>query len=396
MTAAAHFALVWIFWACAAGIAYSYVGYPLLLKYGARLLPGGTPHDPDPMGALPSVTVIFAAFNEEKVIAEKLSSLVASEFPEGMLEVLVGDDASTDATAAIVRTFAAAHPFIRLIPFAGRVGKPRSVNALAAQSRGSVLVLTDANIIFDADALRRLARWFADPKVGLVAANIVTRHLAGLGGIAMQEDAYIRRELQMKRQQCILSQVVIAPFGACYAIRNEDYRPVPDGYTVDDFFISMRPQIEGRRSVQDMDAICREDASEHASTEFRRKARISRGNFQNLSSFYSVALRPWSPLGFHFISHKVLRWMGPGLILLSYAACGLLAAFDTLYAFIFAGMLIVLLSPVIDSGLERVGVRIRGIRFASYFLQMNLAVAFGFLLWLSGKKGGVWKPSRGA
>jgi len=342
------------------------------------------------------VSVIFAAHNEEAVIREKLCGLIASDYPQERFEVLVGDDASSDATAEIAASIGRAHPIVRLVRFGARSGKPAIVNALAAQAKGSVLVLTDANVMFDADALRRIAVWFLEADVGLVAANILTRNLDGRGGIAHQEDAYIRREIRIKHRQSVMSGVVIAPFGACYAIRRADFRPVPPGYAVDDFYIAMRPLVLGRRAVQDMDAVCREDASEHVSSEFRRKVRMSRGNFQNLSAFRAVALRPWSALGFHFVSHKVLPWVSPGFILLSCAACAALAPTHALYAVLFGLMLAGLASPLLDGLFQRLGLRVRLVRFASYFLMMNVALGYGFLLWASGITGGVWQTNRRA
>jgi cellulose synthase/poly-beta-1,6-N-acetylglucosamine synthase-like glycosyltransferase len=327
---------------------------------------------------------------------EKLSSLIESDFPRERLEVLVGDDASSDSTAEMVSAFSESHPFIRLVSFGARTGKPAIVNALAAKASGSVLVLTDANIMFDSDALSRIAAWFLAPEIGLVAANIVTRDLRGRGGIAFQEDAYVRREIRIKHMQSVMSGVVIAPFGACYAIRRADFRPVPQGYSVDDFYIAMQALVHGRHAVQEMEAICREDASEHVSSEFRRKVRMSRGNFQNLFAFRGVALRPWSALGFHFVSHKVLRWLCPEFILLSYLACGILAASSTFYRFLFAAMLIGLASPLLDRIFQRIGLSLRAVRFASYFLMMNVALGYGFVLWVSGSTGSVWQPSKRA
>jgi cellulose synthase/poly-beta-1,6-N-acetylglucosamine synthase-like glycosyltransferase len=342
------------------------------------------------------VSIIFAAHNEEAVMEEKLAGLVASDYPKERFEILVGDDASSDATAKIVASFARANPVVRLVRFGGRTGKPAIVNVLAARALGAVLVLTDANVMFDSDTLRRIAAWFLAPDIGLVAANIVTRNLAGREGIASQEDAYIRRELRIKDQQSIMSGVVIAPFGACYAIRRADYRPVPKGYAVDDFYIAMHSLMLGRCAVQDMQAVCFEDASEYLSSEFRRKVRMSRGNFQNLWAFRGVALRPWSALGFHFVSHKVLRWVSPGFILVSYVACASLAVSHPFYRVLFGLMLVGLASPILDGLFRRMGLRVGLVRFASYFLMMNIALGYGFLLWASGSTGGVWQTKRRA
>jgi cellulose synthase/poly-beta-1,6-N-acetylglucosamine synthase-like glycosyltransferase len=396
MTTVGYNLLQLVCWASVAGVAYTYVCYPLLLRFGSRFGDRRKMPRPQSSDQLPMISVIFAAHNEESVMEEKLLGLIASDYLRDRFEVLVGDDASSDATAEIVASIALANPVVRLVRFGDRTGKPAIVNALAAQASGAVLVLTDANIMFDPDALKRIAAWFLEPDVGLVAANIVTRNLAGRGGIASQEDAYIRRELQIKHWQSIMSGVVIAPFGACYAIRTADFRPVPKGYAVDDFYISMQPLILGRLAIQDMDAVCREDASEHLSSEFRRKVRMSRGNFQNLWAFKGVALRPWSALGFHFFSHKVLRWVSPGFILLSYAACAALAVSHPLYRVLFGLMLVGLASPALDDLFRRVGMRVRLLRFASYFLMMNVALGYGFLLWVLGNTGGVWQTNRRA
>jgi cellulose synthase/poly-beta-1,6-N-acetylglucosamine synthase-like glycosyltransferase len=396
MTTAGYILLQLAFWASVAGVAYTYVGYPLLLRFGSRFgVRRKSPRSPSP-DDLPMLSVIFAAHNEEAVMEEKLAGLVASNYPRERFEVLVGDDASSDSTAEIVTSFARENPLVRLVSFGGRTGKPAIVNALAAQASGAVLVLTDANIMFDGDALRRIATWFLASDIGLVAANIVTRNLAGRGGIASQEDAYIRRELQIKDRQSVMSGVVIAPFGACYAIRRADFRPVPRGYAVDDFYIAMQPLILGRHAIQEMDAVCFEDASEHLSSEFRRKVRMSRGNFQNLWAFKGVALRPWSALGFHFVSHKVLRWVSPGFILLSYVFCAALAVSHPFYRVLIGLMLVGLASPVLDELFQRVGLRVGLVRFASYFLMMNVALGYGFLLWVSGSTGGVWQTRRRA
>ena len=382
-----------LFWLGVSGIFYTYVLYPLILKAGAAFCSERAPpalcSEQDP----PTVSIIFAAHNEAKVISEKLNSLIASNFPADRLEILIGDDSSTDGTGLIIAAFTERHPHIRLTTFPRRSGKPAIVNELVATATGAVLILTDANIIFEPDTVSRLATWFIDPKVGLVAANILTRHLDG-AGIALQEDAYIRREIAIKHQQSVLSGVVIAPFGACYAIRRCDYRPVPPGHTVDDFYIAMHPLVIGRTGVQDMAAICSEDASHSASSEFRRKARISRGNFQNLFAFIDVALCPWSRLGFHFLSHKVVRWLTPAMLVCCIFTCAALAYRSGLYRVPLALMVLLALSPALDWSLNRLGRRVRIVRFASYFLMMNLALGYGFLLWIGGRRESFWQTIR--
>src|SRR2546423_2549605 len=88
-----------IFWVCAAGVAYAYVGYPLLLLVASRLRPH--PVRRAPGARPPSVSMIVAAYNEEGRIAgrrDELAAMIRSEGLEG--EVLIVSDGSTDRTAA--------------------------------------------------------------------------------------------------------------------------------------------------------------------------------------------------------------------------------------------------------------------------------------------------------
>lgn len=390
--------MVWaaVFWSCVVLIGYSYVGYPLLLKWSGSKLRVPTARVEGGPSEPVRLSIIFAAYNEARVIEEKLRSIVDSDYPKERLEVWVGDDASSDATAQIVREFSRNHAFIQLVSFTARTGKPAIVNRLAERSTGEVLVMTDANVMFAPDCLRRLASHFADPAVRLVAANVLGRRIQADGGVSVQEAAYLQREISIKCGQAAMSGVVIAPFGAAYALRRGNFSPVPAGFSVDDFYIAMYALQDGGRAIQEMEAICFEEVSGCPTQEFRRKVRMSRGNFQNLAVFWKVAVRLWRPIGFHFVSHKVLRWLTPGLLLASLLACGLLARTESLYRLALVGMGLGLLMPLLDRPLRKAGWHLRPVRYAAYFLEMNAALAVGFLQWGLGQRGGIWQPTKRA
>jgi cellulose synthase/poly-beta-1,6-N-acetylglucosamine synthase-like glycosyltransferase len=120
--------------------------------YGLVLLRLLWPRPALPMLAqqpLPRVSILVAARNEETTIARCLQALAALDYPAERLEILIGDDASTDETAAVVRRFIADKPQFRLLPIGHRLGTARGKgNALAHLCRAAT---TDYFLLTDAD-----------------------------------------------------------------------------------------------------------------------------------------------------------------------------------------------------------------------------------------------------
>src|SRR5262245_10697804 len=90
-----------IFWLSMAALAYTYVGYPLLVFLVASVRP--RPHCAETFE--PLVTFIITAYNEERDIAAKLENTLALDYPKDRLEIIVASDCSSDRTDEIVQTF---------------------------------------------------------------------------------------------------------------------------------------------------------------------------------------------------------------------------------------------------------------------------------------------------
>ena len=143
-----------------------------------------------------------------------------------------------------------------------------------------------------------------------------------------------------------------------------------------------------------MKAICYEDIPNEMKDEFRRKVRISSGNFQNLSRMKLFLLNPFHAAGFCFISHKYLRWITPLFILVSLVCSYLLMSNSVIFKILFFGELGLLLIPFLDYFLKKIKLNIKLIRFISYFTMMNLALIIGYVNYRKGIKSGVWKPTK--
>jgi hypothetical protein len=188
---------------------------------------------------------------------------------------------------------------------------------------------------------------------------------------------------------------MIGAFGGVYSIRKTHYAPVPPKFFMDDFYITMNALEKGGKAINELNAVCYEDVSNKISEEFRRKYRISIGNFQNLGRYKKLLWSPFKGLGFSFLSHKVLRWYGPFFILLAVISSGILAYNQTsYYNYLFYAQLSLMLVPVFDAALRKIKIHFFGFRFVSHFYLMNLALLIGFFKYLSGVQSNIWTPTQ--
>lgn len=368
---------------------YSYVLFPLLLKAMAigRSFPTLQETKDVP------ISILIAAYNEESVIKEKIQSILDSEYNGSAIEILIGSDSSSDRTNEIVSEMMKSESRIKLFAFTERRGKPSVVNDLMEAATHSLVILTDANVFFEKDTISKLVRHFTDDKVGLVGANILNVGMRK-DGISIQEKSYIQRENLIKYNEGLVYGTMMGPFGGCYMIRKELYENVPADSLVDDFYISMKILQQKYKCINDLEAICYEDVSNDINEEFRRKARISAGNFQNLSYFRSFLLNPFHAAGFCFISHKLIRWITPLFLFSSLIALFFLAFKSPIFLWLFIGELVLLLSPIVNRLLVKGGIHIKLIRFIAYFSLMNLALVKGYFRYKRGINSGVWNPTK--
>ncbi len=368
---------------------YSYVLFPLLLKVLAN--GKGVVNLPDDKET--SVSILIAAFNEENVIRQKIETVLSCDYPSDKIEILIGSDCSSDKTNDIVNELILKDNRVRLFEFDKRRGKPSVVNDLVKAAKFPLIILTDANVYFEKNTITKLVRHFSDEKIGLVGANILNIGIKK-DGISMQEKSYIQRENLIKYYEGIVFGTMMGPFGGCYILRKNLFENVPADSLVDDFYISMKILENGFKCVNDLEAICYEDIPNEVSVEFKRKARISAGNFQNLSRFKKFLMNPFHAAGFCFISHKFIRWITPLFLLSSLVSLFFLIPRSNYFLFLFIAELVLLATPIFDWLLKRVGVNNKLIRFVAYFSMMNLALVKGYFIFQKGIKSGMWTPTK--
>jgi cellulose synthase/poly-beta-1,6-N-acetylglucosamine synthase-like glycosyltransferase len=382
-----HSFLLVIFLCSVLLILHTYVLYPLLLIFVFPRKKTGI-QEYNGSGDLPDVAVLVAAYNEERVIGEKIVSVFTTSYPLNKLRVYIGSDASIDETDAIIDSLRLRYANLELVKFDGRVGKISIINHLQSLGDEDILVMTDANVIFRPDTLYELVKKFRDERVGIVAANIV-KESATNEGIALQEKKYLSLENRIKAAESDAFNLIMGAEGGCYAIRNSLFSKVPLKFIVDDFFITLQVLIRGKFTLFNPDAVCIEDVATDAEGEYRRKVRISSGNFQNLFFFKRLLLRFWTPVGFTFWSHKVLRWLTPFFLITTYISSAFLALDDRFFLYLLAvqtaGFAIAGVSTIVNF-------RNQFLKFISHFYLMNLALLEGFFRFLKGIQSSIWQP----
>jgi len=381
-----------VFWVSVLIIIYSYAIFPLLIKLmsGKKKINARSfsPHDD-----LPHVSMLIAAFNEEEVIEQKIRSVFNTNYPLAKIEVLIGSDASTDKTNEIIENLLPVFPNLKFVPFASRQGKGNIINSLFEKSSGDILILSDANVMLDEDTIFELVKYFKEDDIGLVDSQMFNTNMHP-SGISYQEKAYISREVQIKQHESILWGTMMGPFGGCFAIRSQLYAPVPRNFLVDDFYINMVILEKGFKCINNLDARVYEDISNNISDEFRRKVRISTGNFQNLRRFSGLLWHQTKGLSFCFISHKALRWIGPFFLITGFMANAFLAQESTFYFYVFLLHCLLFVLPLPDLLLKKVNINIDILRFITHFYSMNLALLAGFFKSLKKIESNVWKPTQ--
>ncbi|MCC6055766.1 MAG: glycosyltransferase [Desulfurococcaceae archaeon] len=124
----------------------------------------------------PRVTIIVPTYNEADLIESKLDNIFEQDYPKDLMSIIVVDSASTDGTLEIVERWRNKHPDVRLVIIREnfRRGMVHALNyALGFVSSDSeIIIFTDVDSFWDADALKRVVSYFADPSVGAVTASI--------------------------------------------------------------------------------------------------------------------------------------------------------------------------------------------------------------------------------
>ena len=368
-----------IFWVAFGLLAYAQILYPILVIAIAK----GKHPKTEERENHPQVSLIIPAHNEEAVLEAKIQNTLSIDYPSEKLEILVASDGSQDGTNEIARKYT--EEGVTLLEFSQRRGKASAVNDAVAAASGDVLCLCDANVMFRFDALKALVQRLADPGVGAVTGDV--RLASDEANFGEGEEAYYGIEKRLQYAESQLSSV-IGVDGGMYVVRRSLYKPLAADTILDDFVTSVHVMNQDARVVYEPAAIATESGTPTAKQEYRRRVRVSAGAVQSIKrGQWPSARRP--VLFWQYLSHKVLRWLGPVWLVLMFV--GNLALYDEglLYQVALIGQAtFYAVSLLAAISLPLRSTRLGGIAF--YFVMSHVAIADGLIRGLFNRQKVTW------
>jgi cellulose synthase/poly-beta-1,6-N-acetylglucosamine synthase-like glycosyltransferase len=363
-----------LLWTSLALLAYTFLGYQLLIAFLARFR---RPYALDTQIPLERVVVLIVAHNEEARIRARIENLLATSLP---IQIAVCSDGSSDATASRARLAGA-----RVFEFPLRRGKAACLSDAIPALDAPIVLLTDSRQQFTPHTIPRLLRHFAEPAIGAVSG--ILRIGDALTATGAGVDLYWKMETAVRQSESDFDSCVGCT-GAIYAIRRSLFRPIPADTILDDVVIPMFIAISGHRVIYDSQAEAFDPQPLDPRAETRRKARTLAGNFQMLLR-HPAWLLPWkNRLAFQLLSHKYLRLAGPLLLLCALASCLCLARIPLYRACLAIQLLLYLMAAI---GLVIPSLKTPLFSIPAAFLFLNLMTLRGLLQFLFGPKTAAWE-----
>ena len=335
---------------------------------------------------LPTVTIVLSLYNEREVIGQKVQNFRELNYPPESLTLAVGldgcDDGTEDALSATM------DERIRAFVFTQRQGKTTVLNRILAETSSEIVVFTDANAMFDPDAVLELVRPFADPAVGLVSGRSI---VAGSDADATLHNSYYKW-LTRRKQQDSASGSLVGADGAIYAVRRSLIEPLSPEF-INDLTHPIQVVLKEYRAVFSAAAVAREPLEDWTfEGEFRRQVRMTAQAMHVVASFMPALLRHHR-YGYivRLVLTKVLRWYAPGAAAVAVCIMGCLAwqgfAPAALGLALALGGLLLALGGLVSSF-----VPLRGM---AYLLVVGAAYTVGVYKWAAGERFVTWQPRAG-
>ncbi len=370
-----------VFWLGLALLVYAFAGYPVVLRL-LNLALRPRPEEAHAPGEAPSLSCIIVVHNEESRIGARLRNLADCAYI-GEREILLVCDGCTDSTAETARRFDPGFP-LRILEQVERTGKATALNLAAKEATGEILVFGDARQRFAPDAIDRLVdRLRRNPSAAAVSGSLEIE--ASGDGPAAGLDLYWRLEKWIRNEESKRDSV-IGCTGAIYAMRREDYRPLPEDTLIDDVVQPMQALVRGRRILFEPTAVAYDPQTLETHHEKRRKVRTLAGNYQMLFRHPRWLVPRGNRCWWQLISHKYLRLGGPLYLVATLAGALALAPSSAFFRLVLAAQILAYLAAV--AGISPALRRCRLFSIPAGFLFLQVQSARALLHYVQLRRGG--------
>jgi poly-beta-1,6-N-acetyl-D-glucosamine synthase len=382
-----------IFWSALFIVAYSYIGYGILLWFlvGIKRLVKKIPK-PAPATYEPLVSLVVAAYNEEEFIHIKIKNTLELDYPKDKLQVIFITDGSSDSTPDIIKSSSS----FELLHQPERRGKVAAMNRAIRFVNAPIAVFCDANTLLNRECIRELVKHYTDPKVGAVAGE--KKIMTGQDAQAAEagEGLYWKYESFLKKLDSDFYSVVGAA-GELFSVRTHLFEIAQEDTIIEDFVQSLKVCLKGYVVRYEPRAYAMESASVSIKDEQKRKVRICAGAFQAmgmLKELFNVFRYP--VLSFQFISHRILRWTLCPLSLVMLFLVNIIMVLQGagwFYRVSLGAQLFFYMLAVTGWIYANRNIKLKALYVPYYFLFMNLSVFLGFFRFLQKRQTVLWEKA---
>lgn len=361
-------------------VAYTYVGYPLVIARYAR------PEQRREVTNAPdfAVTIIMSAYNAAHLLPRRIENLLQQNYPAERLSIIIIDDGSTDGTDELLQQYRD-HPQIQLAKHESNRGKAAALNLGLAMVKTELVAFTDTRQTFAPDAIAVMAENFVEPNVGAVTGNLVFRKPKGVD----PQGGYWDLEKSIRENESRYRSTV-GVTGAVYMARRALIEDIPEHLILDDVLIPMRIVKQGYRIKFATDAIAYDDPSANLMEEYYRKVRTLAGNWQ------LIAEAPWllssaeNPVFFEFVSHKFLRLLAPWALAISLACAWFLRDLAFFYVVLMCQITLISLAGI-GFLLYLLKLKVPILSQLASFAMLNVAALVGTWKFFFGQQKNLWR-----
>ena len=365
-------------------IFYAYLGYPLSLFFISMFF--ARERSTENLKELPPVSLLISAYNEEKVIKDKIENSLLLDYPKELLEIVVISDGSTDRTEEIVKQYSDQGVLLRSYP--GRIGKTACLNRAVPLAKGEIVVFSDANSKYDKYAIKESVKHFGNEQIGFVTG--MTKYVSGDGGDAAGAiSLYSKLEIATKKMESKINSCIGAD-GAVFAIRKRLFQPLDDA-DINDLVIPLNIIRQGYRGVLEEKAFCTESSANGQKGEFRRQERISnrtiRAIFRNRDMLNPINSGIFA---FELFSHKLTKFFVPFFLIILLATNIFLARKGFLHGFLLVAQLLFYFLAFLGAA-RRLSIGLSKLTsFCHTFVNTNLAIIYGWIGYFRGRRFTTW------
>jgi len=340
------------------------------------------------------VTIIITAYNEEKVLKEKIENTLTLDYPPDKLTILFVTDGSADNSEKIISGYSS----IKLLHQPERQGKYAAIKRAMKIVGTPIVIFSDANSILNSKCIKNIVSHYSDKKVGGVAGEKKIMIDQNASSVGLAEGIYWQYESVMKKLDADFYTVVGAA-GELFSIRTALFKEFDNDLILDDFVISMQVCLQGYKIDYEPGAYASESPTISLFEEEKRKVRISAGAFQSFRYIKGcMNIFKYPKLSFQFISRRFLRWFFCPWMLVFLLITNIIIVSEGMHGFFYnwilyaqiISYLIVLSGWIYIRNGKNAGLLI----VPFYFVFMNYCLVRGFFNFLSGKQTVLWEKSK--